>query len=326
MIKFSAVRLATSILLCSAAGLYPANAEMYPSRAVKIVAAIPAGSANDVIARILANKLTQRAKGQFYVENLPGAGGTTGAAAASRAPADGYTILIINQDFVIQPSMKAAVPYEPFTSFDPVTMVAAAPEAIVVHPSVPAKTMKELIELMKASPGKYNYASPGHGTSPHLASERLFKLSNRIDIAHVAFQGGGPAVTSTIGGHTQVLHITLPLVSAYIKDGTLRGLAVASKTRAALVPDVPTLEEAGFPGHEVGFWTGLVVPAGTPKTVTDWLNRNVAEVLAQADVKDQLASMGFEPLPSTPEALTTHMKREAASWSKIVQDAQIKTN
>jgi tripartite-type tricarboxylate transporter receptor subunit TctC len=205
-------------------------------------------------------------------------------------------------------------------------MVAAAPEVIAVHPSVPAKTMKELVALLKASPGKYNYASPGYGTSPHLASERLFRLSNGADIAHVPFQGGGPAVTATIGGHTQVLHITLPLVSAQIKEGTLRGLAVADTVRSPLIPDVPTLEEAGFPGHEVGFWTALVVPTGTPKNISDWLNRSVADVLGLPDVKERLAGMGFRPLPGTPEALTAHMRREAELWNKIVLQAQIRTN
>jgi tripartite-type tricarboxylate transporter receptor subunit TctC len=303
-----------------------AVADGYPNRPVRIIAAIPSGSANDVIARVLAQRLSEKSSGQFMVENMPGAGGTIGTGAAARAPADGYTLLIMNQDFVIQPLVKSSVPYDAFKSFEPIALAATAAEVIVVNPSVPAKTVKELMELVRANPGKYNYASPGHGTSPHLASERLFRLSNGADVVHVPFQGGAPAVTSTIGGHTQILHITLPLVAAHIKEGTLRPLAVASSKRAPLLPDVPTLAEAGFPNHEVDFWTGLVAPAGTPKDIVDYLNKQVGQVLAMPEVRDRLAAIGFEPAYTGADGFAKHIQTESAIWASVIRNAKIKAD
>jgi tripartite-type tricarboxylate transporter receptor subunit TctC len=303
-----------------------AVADGYPSRPVRIIAAIPPGSANDVIARVLAQRLSEKSSGQFVVENMPGAGGTIGTGAAARAPADGYTLLIMNQDFVIQPLVKSSVPYDAFKSFEPIALAATAAEVIVVNPSVPAKTVKELMELVRANPGKYNYASPGHGTSPHLASERLFRLSNGADVVHVPFQGGAPAVTSIIGGHTQILHITLPLVAAHIKEGTLRPLAVASSKRVPLLPDVPTLAEAGFPNHEVDFWTGLVAPAGTPKDIVDYLNKQVGQVLAMPEVRDRLAAIGFEPAYTRADGFAKHIQTESAIWASVIRNAKIKAD
>jgi tripartite-type tricarboxylate transporter receptor subunit TctC len=303
-----------------------AVASDYPNRPVRIVAAIPPGSANDVIARVLAQRLSELCGRQFIVENIPGAGGAIGTGATARASADGYTLLIMNQDFVIQPAVKSSVPYDPFKSFEPITLAATAAEVIVVNPSVPAKTVKELLELVKANPGKYSYASPGHGTSPHLASERLFRLSNGADIVHVPFQGGAPAVASTIGGHTQILHITLPLVAAHINEGALRPLAVASGKRVPMLPDVPTLAEAGFPNHEVDFWTGLVAPAGTPRDIIDYLSKQIGQVLAMPEVKDRLATIGFEPAYTGPDGFAKHIQAESAAWASVVRNAKIKVD
>src|SRR6266568_8485112 len=213
-----------SMLAASFASERPVQAENYPARPVKLVLPYPAGGPGDVIARVLAQKLSEQTGGQFYVENLPGAGGTIGAGAASKAPADGYTILMINQDFVVQPIIKSKVPYDAFNGFAPVGLVATAPEMISVHPSVPAKDVKELIALLKANPGKYSYATPGYGTSPHLACERLFRISHGLDVVHVPFQGGGPAVQSTLAGHTQIIHIIAPAVVPYVKEGALHAL------------------------------------------------------------------------------------------------------
>jgi tripartite-type tricarboxylate transporter receptor subunit TctC len=318
IVSLAAFSLSTVVL----ADARRAEADSYPNRPVRIIAAIPPGSANDVIARVLAQRLSQRG-GQYLVENMPGAGGTIGTGTAARAAADGYNLLIMNQDFVIQPLVKSKVPYDPFKSFSPISLTAAAPEVIVVHPSVPAKTMKELVDLLKANPGRYSYASPGHGTSPHLASERLFRLSGGADVLHVPFQGGAPAVASTVGGHTQILHITLPLVAGHIKDGTLRPIALAADTRSRLFPDVPTLSEAGFPGHDVAFWTGLVAPTGTPTVVIDHLNRELAIVLALPELKERFAAIGFEPTPSSPADLAKRIESESALWSRVVRDGKI---
>jgi tripartite-type tricarboxylate transporter receptor subunit TctC len=225
---------------------------------------------------------------------------------------------------VVQPLVKSKVPYDPFKSFTPVASVAAAPETISVHPSVPAANMKELMALVKANPGKYTYASPGYGTSPHIACERLFKLTHGLDIVQVPFQGGGPAVLSTLAGQTEILHITLPLVAEHVKAGKLRALAIADKRRSATLPEVPTLEEAGIPNHEVGYWIALLVPAGAPENVIHVLNRQVAQLLALPDVKERLATLGFAPLVGTPADLATHISAESAEWARVVRDAKIR--
>jgi tripartite-type tricarboxylate transporter receptor subunit TctC len=310
----------------SAGAQQPAESLSYPARPVKVIVPNAAGAALDIIGRVVAQKLSELTGGQFYVENVPGAGGIIGMGAAARAPADGYTIMVINQDFVVQPLVKSKVPYDAFKSFTPVASVAAAPEVISVHPSLPATNMKELIALLKTNPGKYSYASPGHGTSPHIACERLFKLTYGLDVVHVPFQGGAPAVTASLAGHTQVLHITLPLVAAHIKEGKLRGLAVADRKRSQDLPDVPTLEEAGTPNHEVGYWTGILVPAGTPNDIVDLLSRQIARIISLPEVKERLAKLGFSPLAGTPQELATYIKTESEEWGRVVREAKIKVD
>jgi len=300
-----------------------AQVEPYPARPVRVIVPGPAGGGLDVIARTVVQRLSQSSRGQFYIENLPGAGGSIGSGTAARAPADGYTVLVMNQDYVIHPLIKTKLPYDPFTSFTPVTLVAAAPETLLVNPSIPAKSMKELVDVLKANPGKYNYATPGFGTSPHLANERLFKLTLRTEVVHVPFQGAPPAVASTIAGNTQIVHITLPLVAPHIRAGKLRALAVASTRRAPQFPDIPTLAEAGIPGHEVGFWVGIMTPAGTPASVNEWLQKQIKQAMAQPESKAQLESLGFELIASTSDELRSHIKAESDLWGKVVRDAKI---
>lgn len=300
-----------------------AGVESYPTKPVKVIVPRPPGNANDLIARVLVQKLSESTGGQFYVENLPAGGGIVGMATAATAQADGHTILAANQDLIVHPLVKGKVPYDPFTSFAPVSLLASAPEVIVVHPSVPAKNIGELIALLKANPGKYSYASPGHGTSPHVACERLFKVTHGVDAVHVPFPGGGQAVQSTVAGHTAILHITLPLIAQHIKDGSLRALALASSTRSPLFPDLPTLEETGVPNHDVAFWVGLLVPAGTPSSRIDALHQHITNVQSLAEVKERFASIGFEPVGSTPDEFATHLKRESAEWARVVREGRI---
>ena len=303
----------------------PANAQNYPARPVKIIMPAVAGGPGDTIARIIAQKLTEASGGQFYVENQPGAAGSIGAGAAANAAKDGYTILIANQDMVIQPIIKAKVPYDVFKSFTAVIEIATAPETIVVNPSLPAKSMTELFNLLKANPGKYSYATPGYGTSPHLACEWLFKLTYGLDVVHVPFSGGSaPAVLSTLAGQTPILHIILPAVSPHIKEGTLRPLAVASRVRSPVIPNVPTLEEAGVPGHEVGYWTGALVPNGTPREIVDWLQRRFAAAITEPGVKERLAVLGYDPVAGTSEEFAAHIKAESDKWGKVVGEAHIR--
>jgi tripartite-type tricarboxylate transporter receptor subunit TctC len=302
----------------------PADAQTYPARPVKLVVPYAPGGPNDIMARLIAQKLSDALGGQFYVENSPGAGGTIGAGAVAGAPGDGHTLLVANQDVIVQPIIKTKVPYDPFKSFTPVTLVVSAPEMIVVHPSLPAKDMKELIELLKANPGKYSYASPGYGTTPHLACEWLFKLEYGIDVTHVPFQGAAPAVQSTLSGQTPIFHNVLPAVAPHIRQGTMRPLAVAANKRSPFFPDVPTLAEAGIPGHEVGFWLVVLAPAGTPRDTVDVLNRQIARILDLPDVKERLQTIGFDPASSTPDAAAAHMKAETDKWTAVVRDAKIK--
>ncbi len=283
----------------------------------------PAGSPDDLIARILAEKLSE-AGSRFYVENMPGASGMIGTAAAARAPANGCTMVIVNQNFVVQAATNANVPYDVPDSFTPVTLLVAAPEAIAVNPSVPATTLKGLIALVKADPGKYNYASPGYGSSPHLAAEWLFKIAQGLEIVHVPFQGGPPAVASTVAGHTQILFLTLPIVAPLATEGKLRLLGVADKTRSAAFPDVPTLEEAGFAGHEIGYWNGLLVPKGTAKDVVDRLNRQVTRVMSSPELRERLDGLGYTPISGSAEAFAARLKGELVKWREVVRIANIK--
>jgi tripartite-type tricarboxylate transporter receptor subunit TctC len=300
--------------------------ERYPSKPVKIIVPRPPGNANDLIARVLAQKLSDETRGQFYVENLPAGGGIVGMGAAAAAPPDGHTLLAANQDLIVHPLVKARVPYDPLKSFAPVSLLASAPEVIVVHPSVPAKDLNELIALLKANPGKYSYASPGHGTSPHIACERLFKMTNGLDVVHVPFPGGGQAVQSTIAGHTAILHITLPLIEPHIKDGKLRLLAIASDKRSPQFPDVPTLAEAGFPNHQVAFWVGLLLPAHASADKVSALHGMITKIQLTSEVKQRFESMGFQPIGSSPGAFADYLKAESVAWAKVVRATNIQVD
>ena len=304
----------------------PAQAQPYPAKPVRVIVPGPAGGGLDVIARNVVQRLVATSRGQFYIENIPGAGGSIGTGTAANAAADGYTILVTNQDFVIHPLIKAKLPYDPFKSFTPVTLVATAPEVVAVNPSVRARTMQELISLLKANPGKYNYATPGYGTSPHLANERLFKLTHGVDVIHVPFQGAPAAVATTIAGDTQIIHITLPLIAPHLRSGKLRALAIAAGSRAPEFPDLPTLAQAGIPGHEVGFWVGVMAPTGTPKSIVEWLQSQIKQVMSQPEATASLEKLGFELIASTPEQLGRHIKAESGLWGKVVHDANIRAN
>jgi tripartite-type tricarboxylate transporter receptor subunit TctC len=307
--------------IISAVTLQPVRADC--PQPVKIIVPFPPGGPDDIIARILAQRLSE-VGGRFYVENMPGATGMIGAAAAARAAPDGCTLLITNQNLVTQPAVGAKNPYTVPDDFTPITLLLAAPETISVNPSVPAKTMQELISLAKASPGKYNYASPGYGSSPHLAGERLLTRTLGLDIVHVPFQGGPPAINATVAGHTQILAITLPLIAPLVKDGKLRLLGIAAKTRSTEFPDVPTLEEAGIPGHEVGFWNGILLPKGAASGIVEQLHRQITQVMSLPDVKERLAVLGYTPINGSPEAFAAHLKTELANWSAIARELHIK--
>lgn len=305
----------------SAAIAQPVGAEC--AQSVKIIVSYPPGSPDDVIARILAQKLSETG-GRFHVENMPGAAGMIGTAAAARASPDGCTMVIVNQNFVVQPAIGEKLSYDVPESFTPVALLLAAPETISVNPSVPATTLRELAAVVKANPGKYNYASPGFGSSPHLASERLFKHSLGLEIVHVPFQGGPPAVASTVAGHTQILHLTLPVVAPLVRDGKLRLLAIADTKRAPEFPDVPTLGEAGIANHEVGFWDGIMLPKGTPDDIVERRYRQISEIMALPEVKDRLGALGYTLVNGPRAQFAAHLQSELVKWKAIVRDGGIK--
>ncbi len=294
----------------------------YPDHPVRVIVPFAAGGPTDVIARILAQKLSERLGQQFFVENHAGAGGNIGMGMAASALPDGYTILVVSSSFVVNPSLYGKIPYDPYKDFAPVTIAADSPNILVVHPSVAAKNVKELAALVKAHPDKFNFASAGTGTTPHLSGE-LFRLSLGLDLVHVPFGGAGPALQSTIAGHTLIAFTALPPATPNVKSGLLRALAVTSKKRSSALPDVPTMAEAGVPDQEADTLQGVLVPAGTPQPIIDLLYRQIAAIVALPDVRDQLATLGFDPVADSPQEFAAQIKVEIAKWGKVIRDAKI---
>ena len=308
-------------LVAAALGTAPASAA-WPDQPVKVIVPFAPAGPTDVMARLIAQKLSESLKQQFYVENHPGAGGNIGMMAVARSAPDGYTILVASSSFTVNPSLYAKNPYDAFKDFLPITLAAASPNILVVNADVPAKTVKELVDLLKANPSKYSIANPGVGTTPQLAAE-LFKLTNKLETASVPFGGAGPAIQSAVGGHTPVAFSALPPAAPQVQGGKLRALAVTSAKRSAALPDVPTLAEAGFKGQESETMQGLFVPAGTPKDLVDLLNKEIVKVMALPDVKEKCAQLGFDVVANTPAEFATYIKTDVAKWEKVIKDAKV---
>lgn len=311
---------AVALLLSGAA---PSRAEGYPTRPVRVVVGFPAGGPTDIIARIAAQKLSESLGQQFYVENLPGAGSNIASGQVAHAAPDGYTIMVISTGFMVNPSLYAKVPYDPVKDFSAVTLVAASPNVVVVNPQVPAKTLPELVQLIRDNPGKYSYAGPGIGSTPQLGGE-LFRLTYKLDLIHVPFTGAAPAVQSTIGGHTPIAFTALPSSMAAIQAGQVRAIALAASERAPQLPDVPTFAEQGVKDQEADTLTGIVVPAGTPKEIVDLLSRTIAKGVAEPEVKARLAALGFRPVANTPDEFAARIKLEIEKWGKVVHAANLR--
>jgi tripartite-type tricarboxylate transporter receptor subunit TctC len=257
------------------------------------------------------------------VENIGGAGGNTAAGQVARAAPDGYTIMAISTGFMVNPSLYAKVPYDPIKDFVPVTLVAASPNVVVVNPSVPAKSLPELVQLIRDNPGKYSFAGPGVGSTPHLGGE-LFRLAFDLDLVHVPFTGAAPAVQATIGGHTPIAFTALPSSLAAIQAGQVRAIGVAASERAGAIPDVPTFAEQGIRDQDADTLTGIVAPAGTPKEIVDLLYREIAKAVAQPDLKERLAVLGFKPVANTPDEFGARIRAEIEKWGKVVRDAKLR--
>src|SRR6187431_1989920 len=272
--KLAARALSFCAVLLFAGAAFAAGPGGYPNKPVKVIVPFAPAGPTDVMARLIAQKLSETLGQQFYVENHAGAGGNLGMSLVAKSPADGYTILVASSSYVVNPSLYARNPYDPFKDFAPVTLAAASPNILVVHSDFPAKSVKELVDLIKKNPGKYNYAMPGTGTTPHLAGE-LFKLTFKLDLTTVPFNGAGPAIQSAVAGHTPIAFTALPPTAPQVQAGKLRGLAVTSAKRSSALPDVPTMAEAGVTGQESETMQGILVPAGTPKEIIDLLNREI---------------------------------------------------
>ena len=319
-------RLVASIAVAVIAtlGAASARAQAYPSKPIRIIIAQAPGSATDVISRVVGNRL-QEALGQpVIIEARPGAGGAVGTEAAARSAPDGYTLFMANNStHGSNPALYAKLPYDAVNDFAPITLVAAVPYVLVVDPSLPVKSVQDLIALAKSQPGKMNYASAGNGSTHQFCGELLKSMSG-IDVLHVPYKGSPPAIAGLLGGEVSLMFANLTDIGSQIRGGKVKALAVTVTKRAGLLPEVPTMSEAGLPGFDIGSWFGLLAPAGTPAPIVSRLNAETVKVLGRSDVQATLGAQGLELVPSSPEQFSAHIKSEIAKFSRIAKAANIK--
>jgi tripartite-type tricarboxylate transporter receptor subunit TctC len=300
-----------------------AGAAGYPTRPVRVIVPYAPGGPTDVCARFIAQRLSEQLGKQFYVENVAGAGGNIGTGQAARAAADGYSILITVNSYVINPTLYDKVPYNVLKDFEAITLAALFPSALLVNPSVPVNTVRELVALIKANPNKCSFASPGFGTPSHLLGEQ-FRVVAGLDLVHVPYGGSGPVITSVVAGNTPIGFAALSAAVPQILDGKLRALAVMSKHRSQALPDLPTIAEAGYPELDGDAWVGVLVPTGTPQDIIALLQQEIVNIIARPEMKERLSTLGLEPVGSTSEEFTTQMKLEMEKWAKVIRAAKIK--
>lgn len=294
-------------------------AEVYPSKPIRIVAPFPPGGPADILSRIIGHKLSQSWGQQVIVDNRPGAGGNIGADLVAKAAPDGYTLLLgFVGTHAINASLYAKMPYDNVKDFEPVSQIAAVTIVLVVHPSVPALSIKELIALAKSKPGQLTFGSPGNGTPQHLAGQ-LFNTMADVDMLHVPYKGAVPALTDLLGGQVSMIFSSMPPALPLVKTGKIRALGVTSATRSPAAPAIPTITESGLPGYEVNNWYGILAPRGTPKEIVSKLNAEIVKILNMPDVKESLAVQGAEPVSGTPEQFAAYIKEETEKWAKIVK-------
>src|SRR5688572_15267374 len=296
---------------------------VYPSRPVRLIVPFAPGGSNDIMARLVAQKFSEALGQQVVVDNRAGGSGIIGTDLAAKAQPDGYTLLMMSLTFAVNPSLFRKLPYDTEKDLTPLTLVAQAPLMLVVHPSIPAKSAQDLIAYAKANPGKLNFGSGGPGTTPHLAGE-MIKTMAGVQMTHVPYKGGGPALGDLMGGQIQLMLENIPSTLPLAKSGKLRALAVTALKRSALVPDLPTLDEAGLKGYEIVGWNGLFVPARTPANIVTHLHGHTVHALKQPDVKDRLATLGAEGVGSSPDEFRAFVKAEIVKWAKVVKAAGLK--
>jgi tripartite-type tricarboxylate transporter receptor subunit TctC len=303
-----------------------AFAQGYPTKAVRIIVPFPPGAGVDIVTRAVSGRLGEALGQQLIIDNRAGAGGILGAEVAAKAAPDGYTVFMATAGILtVIPHMSSKTPYSVERDFIPVSLVASVPSVLVVHPSMPVKSVKDLIALAKAKPGEINYASTGNGTLPHLAAE-FFKQQAKVNMVHIAYKGSAPATTDLLGGNVQVFFGNMLSVIEQVRSGRLRALAVTSLQRQPVAQDIPTMIESGFPGFEAGTWFGLLVPAGTPRDVINRLHGDVVKAVRQPDVQKQLAGQGATTIGNTPEQFAAYIKSESDKWAKVLKASGVKAD
>jgi len=311
---------ASGLALCAGAAV----AQPYPSKSVRMIIGFPPGGGTDIVGRIVAQKLSEVLGQQVLPDNRGGASGQIAAELTAKSPPDGYTVMMAHIAAVsILPSLYPRLPYDPVKDFAPISLVAIGPNLLVVHPSVPVKTVKDLVALAKARPGALHYASPGAGTVQHLAAE-LFKLQAKVDMLHVPYKGSGQSIVDLIAGQVHLDFDSVPPVINHVRAGKLRAIAVTSEKRFSLLPDIPTVTEGGVPGFDMSTWWGLVAPGAVGKEVVSRLHAETAKVLRQADVKEKIAFVGAETVGNSPEEFAAFIRSERAKYARIVKEAKIK--
>ncbi len=297
-------------------------AQVYPAKPVRMIAASSPGSAVDIVARIVAQKLGEQLGQQVVIDNRAGAGGNLGAELAAKAAPDGYTLFMGTPAHAINTGLYRKLNYDLTRDFTPVSQVTSGQYVVIVHPSLPVKSIKELIALARAKPGQLNYASAGSGNATHLAGE-LFSSATRVKLVHVPYKGSGPALTDVVGGQVQLMFCNLTAALPQVKTGRVRALAVTGKSRATAAPELPTMVEAGVPGYTVTSWFGVLVPAATPRELVMRLNADLARTMSAPDIRDRLAGEGAEPTTGTPEQFAAFIRTEITQWTKVIKDAGI---
>jgi tripartite-type tricarboxylate transporter receptor subunit TctC len=316
------IRMAAGALLAIFAG--SAAAQAYPSKPIRLMVPFPPGGSTDIVARIVAQKLGSQLGQPLVIENRGGAGGTLGTAVVAKAAPDGYSLVVgTTSTHVVAPSVYQKLEYDPVKDFAPISLMAVTPYLLVVNPNVPAKSVKELVQLLKAQPGKLNYASAGVGSTTHLAMEMLKGVSQTYAL-HIPYSGNGPAGTAVIAGQVEILFGSLPAVLPHAKSGRVRALAVGTPKRSPSLPDVPTVAESGYPGFDASLWLALMAPAGTPAPIIEQLNKEIVAAVSSKETSETLDKNGAEPVTSTPAELAAMVKDGVAKYAKVVKDAGVK--
>ncbi len=311
---------AMAFCVCCANGVL---AQAYPAKTIRLIFPFPPGGPTDLLGRAIAQKLSDQVGQQVVADNRPGAGGNLGLELAAKAPPDGYTIVLSSPLVAISPSLYSKLNYDPAKDLTPVSQVALIQNVLLLHPSVPAKSLKELIQLARRSPGKLNFGSGGVGTTTHLAPE-LLKSLEKINLVHVPYKGSGQALVGLLGGEVDMLIMAVPAASSQILSGKVRALAVLSSQRSPVIPETPTAAEAGVENFEVPIWYGILAPAATPRDIITRLNTELTKALTAPEMKERLGSAGIEPMTSTPEQFTAFIRSETVRYAKVVKDAGIK--